>query len=463
MTIAELRTQYEAKRTEQEGLLGKGEGTTAEDITRAEALNGELRGIKEQIDTIGRAQHLSTEAKARDAEMTLPTTMLPMADGTKTLVAWDPKAAGETVLEAGEPEANGQNITVKNFGPGLLGAKEWSAISQDGYKEAFWAYMLAKGGFGNLTNIQQKTLQEGIDTSGGFLVPQDFLARIIMKKPTPVRVQNYVTTLNTSRDALTIPKVNYTTDDIFTTGIRVTWTGEIPASATTHRVTEPLFGQIRVPVFTAMMSIPVTNDLIEDSAVALLPWLEDRFTETIELLKDSVILAGTGISQPQGILLNPGGASQPAIVNLNTSGSVVTADGIIALGYSLPEQYDDEARWVFNKTSTGAAVAALKDGQSRYLWGMGYQDSGLAPPIRGRELLGYPVNFSGFMPNAGSNTFPIIFGDFRGYYLVNRIGLSIQVLRELYAETNQILLLARIRFGGVVAEEWRLRVGRTIP
>ncbi len=243
----------------------------------------------------------------------------------------------------------------------------------------------------------------------------------------------------------------------------MTWTGEIPASATTHRVTEPVFGQVRVPVYTAMMSIPITMDLIEDSAVALLPWLEARFSETIDLLRDNVILNGTGLGQPSGLLINPGGTDQPTTVNLNTSGSVITADGIVALGYSLPEQYDEDARWVFNKTSTGAAIAQLKDGQSRYLWGMGYQDSGLSPAIRGRELLGYPVNYSGFMPNAGSNAFPILFGDFRGFYLVEKVGLTVQVLRELYAETNQILLLARIRLGGVIAEPWRIRVGKTIP
>jgi HK97 family phage major capsid protein len=64
------------------------------------------------------------------------------------------------------------------------------------------------------------------------------------------------------------------------------------------------------------------------------------------------------------------------------------------------------------------------------------------------------------MPNTGANNYPIIFGDLRGYYLVNRVGFSVQVLRELYAETNQILLLGRVRFGGGVGEEWRIKVGQ---
>ena len=74
-------------------------------------------------------------------------------------------------------------------------------------------------------------------------------------------------------------------------------------------------------------------------------------------------------------------------------------------------------------------------------------------------LAGKPVVFSAFMPNVGAANNVMIYGDPRGYYLVNRIGFSVQVLRELYAETNQILLLGRIRFGGKVVEGWRMKIG----
>jgi HK97 family phage major capsid protein len=225
-------------------------------------------------------------------------------------------------------------------------------------------------------------------------------------------------------------------------------------------VTDPVFGSVRVPVYTAMLSMPVTQDLIEDSAVALLPWIESRFSETIELLKDNMILNGSGVGQPAGILMNPGGTGQPSTVNVGASGAV-TADGIISVGWSLPEQYDEQARWIFNKTVTGQAIAKLKDAENRYIWSMGTQDGGLSPSIQNRELLGYPVNYSGFMPDPANNAYPVIFGDLRGYYLVNRVGFSIKVLNELYAETNQVLLLGRVRFGGVVAEEFRLKIGKT--
>ncbi len=94
------------------------------------------------------------------------------------------------------------------------------------------------------------------------------------------------------------------------------------------------------------------------------------------------------------------------------------------------------------------------------MWGYGLQDDGLSPDLHSRRLLGYDVNYSGFMPSPAAGTYPVIFGDLSGYYLVNRVGFSIQVLRELYAETNQILLLGRLRFGGQVAEDWKIKVQR---
>jgi HK97 family phage major capsid protein len=447
--LVELREQFEKKAKEQADLLAKGEALTQEDVLKAEALNGDLDKIQGDIEVFAKAGKLADAAKAREARLSQPAYQLPHPDGSKTFVAWQP--AGETHIE----DNRKGGVDIEQVGEGLIGAKAWQAIRQPDYRESFMSYL--KAGWGGLSNVQQKTLQEGSDTAGGFLVPEDLMNAIVMKKPTPTRILNYVQTFTTSRDALTIPKVNWSTDDLYTTGIKVTWTGEVPASSTTSRVTDPVFGSVRIPVFTAMLSMPVTNDMLEDSAVALLPWVESRFAETIELTKDDRFLNGTGVGQPAGILLNPGGTNQPATV-VSGNASALLADGIVALGYSLPEQYDDEARFVMNKTNTAKAVAQLKDTSNRYIWGMGYQDSGIVPPLRNRELLGYPVNFSGFMPNVGANNFPIIFGDFRGYYAVNRIGLSIQVLRELYAETNQVLLLGRIRFGGLVAEDWRLKV-----
>ncbi len=363
---------------------------------------------------------------------------------------------GATGLERrGEGAKGAPDLSVVYEEGGLgLSEKQMAAISTKEYKGAFRHYLRAKHD-SEMTASEMKTLNEGTDSAGGFLVPDDIQSRVIQKAPTPTRVAGMVTRLQTSRDAMVFPKVNYGTDDIYTTGIRVSWTGELPTSATAHRVTDPQFAQIRIPIHTAMLSMPVTNDMVEDSSFPIVQWSADKFRETIDLLYDNVIINGSGIGQPAGMLLNPGAADQPAVV-VSGSAAAVTADGLFDLTYAVPEQYEDNLSFIFNKTQTGKMIGKLKDDNKRYLFARGITDDGLSMG-RPTSLLGYPFAYSAFMPNPGANTFPIVFGDPRGYYFVERIGFSIQVLREILAQTNQVLLLGRLRIGGQVAEDWRLK------
>lgn len=420
---------------------------TPEEETQLSDLVTEGQALKAQID---RAQQLASLAEYAGQSLgSLPLAGASAQPGTVSVEGSLPAGAA-TVARKG----SGLSV-VDDEGPGYVDETQLRVISAPAYKAAFRQYL--RGGERGLKADALKVLQEGSDTQGGFLVPEDLLARIIAREPTPTRIAARTTQLQTSRDALLIPRVNYAADDIYTTGMRITWTGEVPASSATHRVTEPVFGLTRIPVSTAMMSLPLTNDMVEDAAFPVISWASAKFGETLELLRDNMVLNGSGQGQPAGILLNPGAADQPAVVNSGAA-AALTADGLVKLAFSLPEQYDQNAAFVFNKVNTGQALGLLKDTTNRYLWGAGLQDNGLSPSLRNRPLLGYDTLLSGFMPNVAANAFPIIFGDLGGYYLVNRIGLSIQVLRELYAETNQVLLLARVRFGGQVAEPWRIKV-----
>lgn len=457
-----LRQQFAEKDEAYQAAFGDGSGLTAERAMECESLVAEMGELANQIRAEqANSRHAALTEWAAAPQMPVPfggsmATAAGQGGGTYgngvTVLGITP--SGEAVLENSRRGFEMAYLDPKGMIDKAFGANAFTRCAEDDYKLA-WHKML-RGGWHGLSNAEQAALQEGVDTSGGYLVPDDLLNRIIAKEPTPTRVAARTTQLNTSRDAISIPKVNYSTDDLYTTGIRATWTGEIPASATTHRVTEPVFGQVRVPVYTAMLSMPVTNDLVEDSMVGLMDWLGMKFNETIDLLRDNMVLNGTGVNQPMGILANPGGTNHPATV-VTGSAAALTGDGLIDLTEALPEQYDENAVLVFNKTNTGKAIRKLKDGDGRPLVSYGAADFGLASG-RYREINGYPYIWSGFMPNVGANTYPIVFGDLRGYYLVNRIGFSVQVLRELYAETNQVLLLGRVRFGGMVAEDWRLKI-----
>ena len=442
MTANAVQERYTAVRADIDALNVKG-ALDKTDALRMEELVTEAQGLRKQIE-------MQAQVGELDAAMGRSAGMLPLAGrGGANVESFT--AAG---VSAFSRTKDGALRIEGETGDGLFDQSISAQIGTPEYKEAFRSWI--KQGR-NAPDAAIRTLSEGADPSGGFLVPLDILNKVIVKEPTPTRVAGRVTQLTTSRDRLAIPKVNYAADDNYTTGMRVTWTGEVPASSTAMRVTDPVFGQTTVPIYTAMMSIPVTRDLIEDSMFDLLGFISGKFAETIDLLKDNMILNGTGLGQPSGILVNPGATSNPAVV-VSGSASALTADGLLKTAFSLPEQYQDNAVWVMNLTNTGQALSLLKDSNNRYLWGAGLQDSGLAGDFMTRRLVGREIIWSGFMPNVGASTYPAIYGDLKGYYFVNRIGFAVEVLRELYAETNQVLVLGRIRFGGQVAEDWKIKI-----
>jgi HK97 family phage major capsid protein len=454
MTPEQLVALYQAKSLDLQAILDK-TTLTGEDYAKAQALNTELDGIRGQVEA-ARAQadqfaQIKAAQMGRNAAMgaaTLPAP-LPGLNAPSTPGVLGMTSSGE-IGHLTETKA-GRELTLE--GANLFTKSQIEHFGSQDYWDAFRTY--CKGGTNALVGAQVKTLQEGSDGAGGFTVPEQVLRQLIEKKPTPTRLAGRVQLLQTGRDHLTIPRVIYNTDNLYTTGIRVTWTGEVPASSTAHRVTDPVFGEITIPIWTAMLSCPITNNLIEDSMFNLSNWLATKFGQTRDLLFDNMILNGSGVGQPRGVLIAPSSSAGDEPV-YQAGGDPITADAMVAAAWSMPEQYEDNLAWCFNKTNMGAYLAGLKDAEDRYLWSMGPQEGGLMKGIR-RELLGYPVLFSGFSPDRATNACPATLADWSAYSLIERIGLSVVVLNEVYAEVNQKVLLGRLRVGGVTTESWAIR------
>lgn len=347
--------------------------------------------------------------------------------------------------------------------------RQMKAVTSTAYKQAFQKYLRGGQYASDMTTDEFKTLQEGTDHSGGFLVPWDMHNELVTKKPAPTSILDYCRTLDCSRDAISVPRVDYTTNDIYTTPMRLQHTGEIPASEAT--VTSANFGATKIDIYTNMAVENVTRDMLEDSAFDIMGFVSARLYETARIQQENAIINGTGVEEPVGLLVSPGGyvgnQAQPASASL---GTIITGDKLIDMAYAVPSQYDNNCRWLFNKSNTARGIAQLKDSNNRYLFGYGLGDSGLAGG-RPSELLGYPFTYSANMPNAFTSngasgntagTCPVAFGDFSGYYLARRGALSIQVLYEPKATLNQVQIVARHRYGGAVIEPWKMIIGKLV-
>lgn len=445
--LQELNDEFAAKSREAQGILNKSDHSV-EEVERAQTiLNTELPALKSQIETLQSVSGLKANLSDLDQWQNAPVNDLPQPGQARVTGM---KAAGTTVIDR-----EGSNSALYQDGEGLLSDKQMKTVLDADYALAVKSWLRAKGDMSRMGASAIKTLSEGMDDDGGVLAPAEMLMRIIERKPTPTRVAGRVTQLTTSRDAMILPRNTYSADDIYSSGVRVSWTGE---GGSPSEATGPAFGTFRVNIYTAMLELGLTNDLIEDAAVPIQSYVADKFRETADILKDHMALTGTGVGQPFGMLTRVGASAGNSGIEAVNSGhaSQLTADGLIDLSYTIPEQYMENATWLFNRTNTERAIAKLKDSQNRYLFAS-TRDRDTLANTRPNELLGTSITRSALMPNIAANAFPVLHGDLNGYYQILRIGFTMQVLREIEARSNQTVLLGRLRMGGDVGEGFRLR------
>ena len=300
------------------------------------------------------------------------------------------------------------------------------------------------------------TMIEGDDTLGGYVAPEDVRMDLIERLPGLTAVRPRANVITTTRDRVSFPRVTGGGSQ-YIGAVRVTWVDETPTS--TEAATNATFGQVAIPVHTVMAHTDLSQNLVEDAAIDLAGYLGREFTSAAAIDEDTQFLASAGVGTPQGVLLNntTGGPNNTDIATVNSgSAAALTADGIIAVPYGLGSQYrqGSSAAWVMAK-ATVQAIRQLKDGDGRYLW------ADLNRQLDGKrgDLEGYPIGESEAMPAITTNTYPIIFGDWMGYMIADRVGLSIQrFVDSTLAKQNLVSFVMRRRLGGQVTHGFRFAV-----
>ncbi len=296
------------------------------------------------------------------------------------------------------------------------------------------------------------TLMEGSLDIGGHLVPEDYRAEIIKRLMGMTVVRQSARVVTTTRDVVEWPRLEGG-NTIFTSAVRVTWVEELPTSATAA-ATNQTYGMLRVPVYTVLARTDLSRNLLEDAAFNMLDVLAGLFSEAMAVDEDNQFLTSTGGGTPSGILgargsgndLNPIIGIAQAVSGNSTS---ITADGLFDTAYAVASQYRGKGQWAMSRT-TQRDVRKLKDGNGRYLWQESIQAGQPA------TLLGYPVLESEQLPTIGANAFPVIFGDFSGYMIADRVGMTVERITDAtLVGQNKVALFARRRLGGAVAEPWK--------
>ncbi len=362
---------------------------------------------------------------------------------------------GTTTIDANKGVVNEDGVS--------LTSKTLQLTAEPTYKRAFNNFLRKHGNVDaadlkTLMDVSAKAMQEGLDSSGGVLVPVDMLSEILRREAGATSLVSQVRTIPTSRDKLSLPRFEYDTDDTYTSALDFQWAGENGPTAEDTSLED--WGTKDIPVYTGSFQVEMTRDLLEDSYVNVEAWANEMIQEAYNLRVENLIVNGTGINRPTGFLIGVGNAKRAPSTNL---GNPITADNIMAMHYALPSQYRGQAAYVARGTVIGT-IAQLKEGTGQTYAGLvGNMDNRGLASERQEAILGKPLLQSEMMPASGAGNNVLALANWRkAYALVMRVGMTI----EPYGQTDREMLRlnrrgyhVRVRLGGDVLQDRAIRIG----
>lgn len=311
--------------------------------------------------------------------------------------------------------------------------------------EAFFAY--CRRGKKALDPDQLKALQEGTDSEGGFLVPTDAvrLPVIMARGVRGGRVRERASRFTTSRDGGDWPA---STDD-------VTWAGV--AEEASFSESDPTLTQVPFTIRKIGRINKVSQELLEDSAVDLPALLGGLFSRGLGRYEDQQAIEGDGTTEPLG--LRTTGALQGNISDFTDLLTLAapTVTEILNNFYELPEQWRENASWFFTSSLMArfAAIGATAGGIHVFQELLRTEPT---PTLLGRPIFLFDGTGWDDAVVIGANEELGAFGDFSFYFFIDRIGMSITRLDELYAENDQIGFKARVRYDSFFAQNDAFRI-----
>ena len=299
---------------------------------------------------------------------------------------------------------------------------EKTGRASNAYKKSFWNVMRNKHSNAQILNA----LQEGTDSEGGFLVPDEFEHTLIQSLEEENIFRKLAHVITTSTGDRKIPVV--------ASKGSASWVDE----EGTINDSDDAFTQVSIGAYKLGTLIKVSNELLNDSVFNLEAYISKEFGRRIGTKEEEAFFNGNGVGKPVGIFNSTGGA-QTGITT--ASATEIKADEIIDLFYSLKASYRKNAVWIVND-ATIKAIRKLKDANGNYLWQPALTSG--TPDT----LLGRPVYTSSYVPTIAAGAKTIAFGDFSYYWIADRQGRNFKKLSELYAATDQTGFVATQRVDG---------------
>lgn len=283
-----------------------------------------------------------------------------------------------------------------------------------------------------ISEEDRKALNESNDAQGGYLVPPEFSTEILRDLVEYSPMRQVASVRNTGAPSVIYP--------VRTGETNAKWVGEMQA----REESTIGFGQKEIEAKELATFVELSNRLMQDAPQAETE-VRLALAEDFGKKENTAFLWGEGGLEPEGLMVNP---DIPEALNGHATN--LSADAMIAAMYSLPQQYRNRGAWAMNGTTLGK-IRTLKDGQGNYLWRPGLAEN--AP----ETILGRPVVEFVDLEDVEENKFPIVYGDFTAYRIVDRLAMSTLVDPYSRAVNGITRIHATRRVGGAVLDPKRFR------
>lgn len=302
----------------------------------------------------------------------------------------------------------------KPAGPGHYRAL-FGEPRSSGFKD-FGDFLRALGaGLADSRLAEARVLAEGLGSSGGFLVPDQFVSGVLDPAIEDALVMPRARKVAMTSDTC---KVAAWSDTSHASNLYGAFTGAWLAESATGTREYPALRLIELQAHKLALFTKASSELAADA-----PGFENdlgrAMSKVISFYSDAAFISGTGAGQPRGIL------SDPALISITSTAGVgsVNADDLVAMLARLHPACYRNALWLLSSEALGV-IWALKDGTGAYLFRPDETRTG------GR-LLGLPVVVSEHCSQVGT-VGDVILVDFSQYI----VGLRKEVVLERTNATN---------------------------
>lgn len=322
----------------------------------------------------------------------------------------------------------------KHFGEYAMAVKDWATTQTR--DERLLAPRIMKGPDqdGIRTKAPSTFGSAGIGADGGFLIPDEFRAAINEYLFSDQALLPLTDQVTVSGNTLVIPRDE--TTPWGSDGVQANWTGETG----TITQTKPKLGENTIKLNKLAVLVPMTEELVSDSAVGIESYLNSKVGPKIDFAVSDAIINGDGNGKPLGII-NSGALVSTAKVSGQSADTIVTQNALDMMA-NLHVLTPGSVRWLHHRTAFPQVASLTLGDQPMFI------PAGRISEAPGGTLLGYGLRDSQTCQIVGDkNDFLAI--DFSAYQsVVKAEGVRQDMSIHLYFDSDDLAFRYVFRVGG---------------